>query len=66
MNFLLGALCLCFVSVRCLNQSHKIYIEMKGAVTKTLSIIYAIVGLGAAIFAYRAVCEFITYLKEVI
>ena len=62
MTYLFGALLLCLLSVRALNQSHKIYTEMTGAVTKVISILYTVVGLGAAIFAYRAVNEFIKYM----
>lgn len=62
MNYLFGAMLLCFISVHALNRSHKIYVEMTGTVTKVVSIAFALVGLGAVIFAYQAVCEFLTYM----
>ena len=62
MIYAIGAILYCLISVRCLNQSHKIYIEQTGLVTKTLSILYAIGGVGAVCFAYRACTQFITYM----
>ncbi len=58
MSYLFGAFFCCLISVRCLNQGRKIYVEMKGPVTKAVSILYTFAGVGAFGLAYHAVGEF--------
>ncbi len=58
MIYLFGAIALVFISVRAVNQSHKIYVEQKGWWSKTRSILLMLIGLGAVLAAHRAVIEF--------
>jgi hypothetical protein len=50
MIYILGAIALCSISVRALKQSHKLYTS-----SKTISILYALVGTLSAFFAFLAV-----------
>lgn len=63
MIYLIGAVALSLLSVRALNQSHKIYVEESGLVARTVAILYAVVGLGSVLFAYHAVTQFLEILN---
>lgn len=59
MSYLIGAIFCCVLSIHCLNRGHKIYTEMRGPVTKTVSILFTIVGCGSIWLAYQSGNEFI-------
>ncbi len=59
MIYLIGAIALSLVSVRALNQGHKIYVEQQGPVTRVVAIFYTCIGAGSAYFSYLAVKEFL-------
>ncbi len=58
MIYLIGAIALSLISVRALNQGHKIYVEQKGLVTRVVAVLFTLIGAGAAYFSYYAVREF--------
>ena len=59
MSYLIGAIFCCLFSVRALTQGKKIWIEMKGPVTRIVALLYAFVGTLSIWFAYQCVNEFL-------
>lgn len=59
MIYLIGAIALSLISVRALNQGHKIYVEQRGLVTRVVAVLFTIIAVGASYFAYFASCEFL-------
>ena len=59
MSYLLGAIACCLFSVRALTQGQKMWIEMKGLVTRIVAILFAITGTAAIWLAYQCSNEFL-------
>jgi hypothetical protein len=60
MQHLLGAIVSMLICTRCLNTSHKLYVEEKGWDGKAISIIYATLGIAAGLLSYMCLDQFIT------